>query len=292
MWVISANGSMTTSTQTTSTQWQLAREAAERYEHILVPAILGPAARALVHWAALQPGETVLDVGCGTGAAARFAAEQVGASGRIIGLDVNAGMLDVATSLPPANGAVVEWHEASAYTLPLADETIDAVLCAQTLQFLIDRRRALFEMHRVVKPGGRLALSLWDDLRESPYFDVLVRAVTRHIGPDTAAGLRAAFDLSDNNTIRDLLVEAGWTCTVMTVRRLALDLPPLNAFVPLHISATPMAAGFNAAPRHAQQAVIEEVAERLAPFTTEAGVRVPFATHVALGRKKTWGRAE
>lgn len=57
----------------TSTQWQLARDAAERYERILVPAILGPAARALVEWSDLQEGEAIVDIGCGTGAAARFA---------------------------------------------------------------------------------------------------------------------------------------------------------------------------------------------------------------------------
>jgi ubiquinone/menaquinone biosynthesis C-methylase UbiE len=52
----------------TSTQWQLARDAAERYERILVPAILGPVARALVEWSSLSDGEAVLDIGCGTGA--------------------------------------------------------------------------------------------------------------------------------------------------------------------------------------------------------------------------------
>lgn len=56
----------------TSRQWQLAHEAAERYEHILVPAILGPFAQALVKWSALQPDEVVVDIGCGTGAAARL----------------------------------------------------------------------------------------------------------------------------------------------------------------------------------------------------------------------------
>ena len=76
-----------------STEWQLAREAAQRYEQILVPAILGPAARALVDWSALKGDETVLDVGSGTGAAARYAAELVGSSGRVIGSDVDAGMI-------------------------------------------------------------------------------------------------------------------------------------------------------------------------------------------------------
>jgi ubiquinone/menaquinone biosynthesis C-methylase UbiE len=86
----------------TSTQWQLARAAAERYEQILVPAILGPVARMLVEWANLRHGETVLDVGCGTSAAARYAAEQVGPTGRVVGVDINAGMIEVARSLAPA----------------------------------------------------------------------------------------------------------------------------------------------------------------------------------------------
>ena len=70
---------------------QQAREAAERYQSILTPAILGPFARALVDFAALQMGERIIDVGCGTGAAARYAAEAVGNSGCVTGVDVNAG---------------------------------------------------------------------------------------------------------------------------------------------------------------------------------------------------------
>src|SRR5574341_648405 len=188
----------------TSTQWQLAREAAERYEQILVPVILGPAARALVEWSSLQNGETVLDVGSGTGAAARFAAEPVGAAGRVIDIDVNAGMIDVARSLPSVQGAVIEWHETSAYELPMNDQTVDAVLSAQTLQFLNDRRLALSEKYRVLKPGGRVAISLWSSIEENPYFDVLVDAISKHSGQETAAGLQAIFSLSDADEIRAL----------------------------------------------------------------------------------------
>ncbi|PLZ89758.1 hypothetical protein CEN44_12345 [Fischerella muscicola CCMEE 5323] len=145
----------------TSTQWQLARDAAERYEQILVPTILGPAARALVEFAALQAGEAVLDVGCGTGAAARCAAEKVGPAGRVAAVDVNAGMIDVAQSLPPVAGATIEWFANSAYELPFAEVEFTAVLCAQTLQFLDDRPRALAEMYRVLKPGGPVVVTAW-----------------------------------------------------------------------------------------------------------------------------------
>ena len=269
----------------TSTQWQVARDAAERYTQVLVPAILGPAARALVELSDLRGGETVLDVGCGTGAAARFAAEKVGSSGRVTGVDVNAGMIDVAKSLPPVQGAVIEWFENSAYQLPFSEGAFDIALCAQTLQFLEDRPRALAEMYRVLTPGGRIAVSLWCDLRESPYFHGLVQAVTDHIGVETASGLRAAFSLPDLETICALLTSAGFKDPRAAVKQLDLELPNLSEFVPRHVSATPMAGGFHAASEEARRQVIQQVSEQLLPYETDQGIRVPFRTHLVMGTK-------
>jgi ubiquinone/menaquinone biosynthesis C-methylase UbiE len=270
---------------TTSAQWQLARDAAERYERILIPAILGPAARALVEWSDLRDGDAVLDVGCGTGAAARFAAEKVAASGRVAGVDLNAGMIDVAQSLPAGAGAAIEWFQNSAYELPLTEGEFDVVLCAQTLQFLEDRPRALAEMYRVLKPGGRVAVSLWCDIQESPYFDVLVQAVTHHIGAETAAALRAAFSLSDSETIGALFTEAGFNDLEAIMKQLDLDLPEPPDFVPRHVGATPMSTGFRAAPMEAREAVIQEVSERLAQYKTASGIRVPFRTHLVMATR-------
>jgi ubiquinone/menaquinone biosynthesis C-methylase UbiE len=269
----------------TSTQWQLARDAAERYERILVPAILGPAARALVEWSDLRAGQGVLDVGCGTGAAARFAAEIVGPSGRVAGVDVNSGMIDVARSLLPVRGAAIEWFENSAYQLPFLEGEFDVALCAQTLQFLEDRPRALGEMYRILKPGGRIAVSLWCNIRESPYFDVLVQAVTKNIGAETAAGLCAAFSFSDSETIRALLTDAGFKNVKATVKQLDLELPKPRDFVPRHVSATPMSAGFNAASEEARRAVVNDVSEHLLLYETDQGIRVPFRTQLAMGAK-------
>jgi ubiquinone/menaquinone biosynthesis C-methylase UbiE len=271
---------------TTSTQWQLARDAAQRYERILVPAILGPAARALVEWSDLQAGEAVLDVGCGTGAAARLAAEQVGRSGRVAGVDVNSGMIDVASSLHPVQGAAIEWFESSAYQLPFTEAEFHVALCAQTLQFLEDRPRALAEMYRILEPNGRIAISLWCDIRENPYFHELVQAVTNHIGAEIAAGLNVAFSLSDSETIHALLTQAGFKNVKATVKQLDLELPTPRDFVPQHVSATPMAAGFHAASEEARRAVVHDLLEHLVQYETDRGIRVPFRARLVMGSRR------
>ncbi len=269
----------------TSTQWQLARESAERYQSILTPAILGPFAQALVDVTALQSNEQVVDVGCGTGAAARYAAEAVGNSGRVTGVDVNTGMLEVARSLPATQGASIEWREANATQLPLDDHSIDAVLCAQTLQFIKEKNQVLSEMRRVAKSGGRVAISLWCNIEDNPYFYTLVEAITRHIGPEISAGLKSAFALSDVNEIYDLLKEAGFEQVDMTVTQLDLKLPKLTEFVPRHISATPMATGFNRASDTTRQVVIQDVTEKLSQYQTNSHAQIPFKSHMIIARK-------
>lgn len=270
---------------TTSTEWQLARDAAEQYQKVLVPSILGPAASTLVEWAEIERSVAVIDVGCGTGAATRLAAEKVGATGHVVGIDVNSGMIQVARSLPIPEGATVEWRECSAYELSSEDQSVDVVLCAQTLQFLADRPAALVEIHRVLKLGGRLCVGLWSELQESPYFHSLVESVGKHIGEKTAAGLRSAFGLSDAEQIRTLLEEAGYSGIKMAVKPIELDLPLPSVFVPIHIRATPMAAGFEAASPEARKSVVRDVAKKLALYENGEGIRVPFTTHLAVATK-------
>ena len=82
-------------------QFQLNNEAAERYERCAARYILGPWAPLLVNAARPTAGERVLDVACGTGVVARIAAERVGPSGRVVGVDLNPGMIRVAAGDAP-----------------------------------------------------------------------------------------------------------------------------------------------------------------------------------------------
>lgn len=265
----------------TSTQWQLSREAAERYEEILVPAILGPAARVLVERVAPSRGDTVVDVGCGTGAAARFAGRHIGKGGRIIGVDVNPGMIEVARDVRVDNDVPMEWRTGNANALPVEDAGADLVLCAQLLQFLDDAATAtaIAEMRRILKPGGRVAASTWSSLEDNPYFAALATAIATHISPEAANGLRAAFRLADANTLRKLFVAHGFQDVRSERREMDLSLPPLPAFVPRHISATPMADAYASASVASRFAIVRDVASQ---FEAGGGSGLRFSQHVLL----------
>jgi ubiquinone/menaquinone biosynthesis C-methylase UbiE len=152
-------------------QWQVAGSAPENYERALVPAVFEPWAPQVVALAKPKAGDRVLDVACGTGVVARHAAERVGPSGRIVGLDLNPGMLSVAASVASkvsGNSAAITWREASAVEMPFADASFDVVYCQLGLQFFPDRPKALREMYRVLTPEGRLSLMVWRGIDQSP----------------------------------------------------------------------------------------------------------------------------
>ncbi len=263
-----------------SKNWQLSLEAAELYEAIPVPTILGPVARLLVEHANIHSDSKVIDVGCGTGAATRYVANMVSSPGSVAGVDINAGMIEVAKSLPKVPGMPIDWYEGSAFELPFEENTFNVAISAQTIQFLNDRAKALREMSRVLKPDGRLAMSTWRPIELNPYFDALVKAVSKYLGSETASGLEAAFTLTSSIEINALLAQSGFNNPTVEVLEMHLDLPPIEQFVTRHIGATPMAGSFSAAPESMQQELVGEVARSLESYNTEAGTTVPFRINV------------
>jgi SAM-dependent methyltransferase len=107
----------------------------------------------------LRPGERVVDVGSGGGIDSLIAARMVGASGRVIGVDMTPAMLDKARTSATASGqSNVEFREGFGESLPVEDDWADVVISNGVLNLMPDKDAALREMARVLKPGGRLQI--------------------------------------------------------------------------------------------------------------------------------------
>jgi ubiquinone/menaquinone biosynthesis C-methylase UbiE len=259
-------------------QWQLAGNAAELYESVLVPTQFQPWAADLIELADLRHGERVLDVACGTGVVARLAAQHVGTTGEVTGLDLNAGMLLVARSLPVPPGAPVAWVEGSALAMPLADASFDVVLCQQGFQFFSDPRAGLQEMKRVLVSGGRVLLSLWEG--PTPYTVAMSAAVERHAGPEAATTLRRSRHCPDPESVRHFLEDAGFRNAQTRARTLTRRLPGVADFVLRHLAATPVAGAVAALSEGARAALAGEVSMALRPYEDGDGIVFPEVVNV------------
>jgi ubiquinone/menaquinone biosynthesis C-methylase UbiE len=260
-------------------QWQLEGEAAEFYERYAVPFLLGPWAPRLVDLAALREGERVLDIACGTGVVARLAARRVGATGRVVGLDLNAGMLAVGRKLPRPPGISIDFREGSALALPFGDGEFDVALCQQGLQFFPDRPLALREMRRVLAPAGRLALAVWTE--PASYSQAMREALARHVSLEAADSTTIAHSLGDADALSRLVEEAGFR--TVAVRRLSMMIryPPLDEFIPNHLAGTPAARAVAAVSDSARAALVAHVQAAMQSYVDGYGVVFPVAVNVA-----------
>ena len=265
--------------------WQLGGNAPEVYESQLVPSIFGPWAPLVVAQAALRASERVLDVACGTGVTTRLVAPEVGPTGRVVGLDLNPGMLARARALVPPLGAPIEWREGDAGALPFEAGAFDAVCCQLGFQYFPDRAQAAREMHRVLKPTGRLVALVWRSLARSPGFTALATALERNVTPTAAAVMRAPFVFGDAaEELRSVLTRAGFRTVRITADVRMVRFASPAAFVRYQVAGSPLATHVAAVDDGAREALIHEVAGAMRAYVDDDGLAFPIEGHIAVAR--------
>jgi ubiquinone/menaquinone biosynthesis C-methylase UbiE len=256
---------------------------AEGYESYMVPVLFAPWAAHLVDTAGAMPGERALDLGCGTGIVARQVARRVGPKGSVTGIDRSPDMVAVARSAADREGVTIEWHEGRAESLPFAPRSFDLVLSQFALMFFDDRPRALSEVHRVLVPGGRVCLNVWQGIERHPFYQKLDALIERALG---VPAMQSIFILGKPEDLRRLLAQAGFQRIEIEPVSMTSRFPNPEMFlageIEVDTAAIPSMQKLTLAERQAVVAAIsEEMREPLAAVTHDNHVVIEFHANVA-----------
>lgn len=155
---------------------------ADRYEQTLE--VTRPVIDRMITLAELEAGMRVLDVATGPGIIARRVGQLVGLSGSVLGVDIAEAALEQARQKAAAEGLLqVTFEVADAENLPYESEGFDRVFCSLGLMHFPDAEKALQEFKRVLKPGGKLVVSVWAEEDKAPYISVALRTLSRNFPP-------------------------------------------------------------------------------------------------------------
>jgi SAM-dependent methyltransferase len=261
-------------------RWQVSTDAAEVYESCFVPAIFGAWAAPVAAAAGTGMGHKVLDVGCGTGVLAREALRRVGPEGQVVGLDLNAGMLAVASRAEPK----IEWRQGDAASLPFRDASFDIVVSQFALMYFPDRVRSLSEMWRTLASGGRLAVAVWAPLHRARGFQVLVDIAARQCGDEAAAVLAAPFVLGDQGEVARLFVDGGIPEAELALHEGSVRFSSVKEFIRVEVKGSPLAGMLS---DDAMEALAAESERALAELVMPSGeIVMPLDAHIVTANKR------
>lgn len=175
-------------------------------------AVALPISEWMIAHARPQPGEQVLELAAGPGDTGFMAARLIQPGGTLISSDAVAGMLDVARERATEQGLDnVEFKQLQLEWIDLPTASIDVILCRWAVMLTVDPGAALRECRRVLKPGGRLAIAVWDVADANPWATIIQRALVElgHAEPMPAGG-PGMFALSDPAELAALLEDSGF----------------------------------------------------------------------------------
>ena len=256
-------------------------EAATAYEELFVPALFRQFAPKVADAAGVSPGERVLDVACGTGVLAREILKRVGPTGRVSGVDLVAGMIEVAREIAPA----IDWREGKAEALPFSDESFDAVVSQFGMMFFTDPAQAIREMLRVLKTRGRFAVAVWDTLHNIPAYEAADELLQRTLGQQASDALRAPFTLGDRDELSKMFSEAGAQSLDVTTHSGTAEFPSIRTMVEADLRGWLPVMGVNLSEEQISQ-TLEEAEAALAAYATSDGqVRFHLSAHIVSGKR-------
>jgi ubiquinone/menaquinone biosynthesis C-methylase UbiE len=237
---------------------------------------------------ALQSGDRVLDLACGPGGAGLAAAERLEPTGEVVLSDVVGAMTTLAAARAARRGLTnVRTAVLDLEHVDQPDAGYDAVLCREGLMFAVDPQLAVAEIRRVLRPGGRVAISVWGPPAENPWLALVFAAVTAETGsPIPPPGVPGPFSLGDRGQLEGLLLGAGLDGVAVDEVAVPLRSPSFDAWWARTAAvAGPLAAVLADLPAGVVAAVRDRLRVATAPYASAAGLDLPGLALLATGRR-------
>lgn len=243
---------------------------------------LRPAQEKLLELAQLKPGEKIIDIACGTGLVSFPAAKLVGEDGFVLGTDISDKMVEqsiqIANEYSVSN---IRFERMDAEELTSMEEEYDASLCALGLMYVPDPLKALKEMKRVLKPGGRAVAAVWGQRANCGWaeiFEIVDRRVSSEVCP-------LFFNLGNTDTLQRHFEAAGFTDMVTVRLQTELVYKSAEEACGAAFVGGPVALAYNKFNSGVKEEVHGEYLDSIAAFKVNDGFRVPGEFVVTVGEK-------
>ncbi|HEY6395996.1 MAG TPA: methyltransferase domain-containing protein [Solirubrobacteraceae bacterium] len=254
-------------------RWERAAEAwGRRAENVRRMGM--PVSAWMIEHIAPQPGQVLLELAAGPGDTGFMAAELIAPGGELISSDAADEMLSVARRRATELGIEnVEFKRLELEWIDLAAATVDGLLCRFGVMLALDPAAALREMRRVLRPGGRAALAVWDSPEHNPWATIPTRALIElgHAEPPDRAG-PGMFALSDAGRLREMLSDAGFSEVLVESVEVRREYESIERFLAETLD---LSQAFGEVHRGLSDEAQDEIASRVAalaePWTEDGG---------------------
>ncbi|NKB50767.1 MAG: methyltransferase domain-containing protein [Rhizobiaceae bacterium] len=243
---------------------------------------------ALIQRANPQPGEHVLDIGCGTGATARAFAPHLAPAGSITALDISEPLLEQARSRAVEGAVTSRYHLVDAQNETIPDAPFDLVTSRFGVMFFSDPVVAFKNIREHLRPGGRMVVAAWSNISGNPWFEEPRNGAVDQLGPMDASDPHAPGPLAfqDIARVTGLLKDAGFQNVVGEETVVTLSHPgPLERVASLASNIGPAARvlkKYKGGPQDIE-AIKSFVHKKFLPFETPGAVLIPARLNFFLG---------
>jgi len=254
-------------------------KAADHYERYWTDQ-LAPARAAMLRVAALEPGERVIDVACGTGLVSFEAADRVGPTGSVLGTDLSERMVEAARAVAASRQlSTVQFERMDAEDLAVPDESFDVALSALGILYCPDPLRACREMFRALRPGGRIAVAVWGERRRCGWaevFPIVESRVASEVCP-------LFFQLGTGEALRLTFEAAGFDGVEVERISTVLEYPSGEDALGAAFAGGPVALAYSRFDESTRGSAHGEYLASIEPYRHGDGYRIPGEFVVARG---------